>query len=67
MTDNHPGFVPEEPEMQAAGTPPDRTAQSLVNANVATRIDAALALAMVSDGSTGYANAVNAADVTQGR
>ena len=36
---------------------PDRTAMSLVNANIAAPINAAVALNALSDGSTAYANA----------
>jgi hypothetical protein len=45
---------------------PDRTAMSLVNANVAAPINAALALNVASDNSIAYANAVQTAPITQG-
>jgi hypothetical protein len=45
---------------------PERAAMSLVNANVAAPINAALALNVLSDGSTAYANAVQNAPIDQG-
>ncbi len=45
---------------------PDRTAMSLVNANVAAPINAALALNVLSDNSTAVATATQTAPVTQG-
>jgi len=44
---------------------PERAAMSLVNANVAAPINAALALNVLSDGSTAYANAEQVGDITQ--
>ena len=44
---------------------PERAAMSLINANVAAPINAALALNVASDGSVAYANAVQNADITQ--
>ena len=45
---------------------PERAAMSLVNANVAAPINAALALNVLSDGSTAIANAEQTAPITQG-
>ena len=45
---------------------PERAAMSLVNANVAAPINAALALNVASDGSVAYANAEQTANITQG-
>jgi hypothetical protein len=45
---------------------PERAAMSLVNANVAAPINAALALNVLSDGSTAYASAVQDAPIDQG-
>jgi hypothetical protein len=46
---------------------PERAAMSLVNANIAAPINAAVALNALSDGSTAYANAEqNIGDLTQG-
>ena len=44
---------------------PDRTAMSLVNANIAAPINAALALNVLSDGSVAIANAQQTAPITQ--
>ena len=44
---------------------PDREAMSLVNANVAAPINAALALNVLSDNSVAYANAEQTAPITQ--
>ena len=44
---------------------PERAAMSLINANVAAPVNAAVAANVLSDGSTAYANATQAADITQ--
>jgi hypothetical protein len=44
---------------------PERAAMSLVNANVAAPINAALALNVLSDGSTAYAAATQQAPIVQ--
>jgi hypothetical protein len=45
---------------------PSREAMSLVNANIAAPINAALALNVLSDSSVAYANAQQFAPITQG-
>jgi hypothetical protein len=55
----------EELEAQEAAELPEREAMSLVNANVAAPINAALALNVLSDGSVAYANAEQTAPITQ--
>jgi hypothetical protein len=45
---------------------PDRAAMSLVNANIAAPINAALALNVLSDNSIAYATATQTAPITQG-
>jgi hypothetical protein len=50
----------------AVETLPDRAAMSLVNANVAAPINAALALNVLSDNSTAMAGATQTAPITQG-
>lgn len=45
---------------------PERAAMSLINANIAAPINAAVALNALSDGSTAYANAVQTAPIIQG-
>ena len=44
---------------------PERAAMSLINANVAAPINAALALNVASDNSVAYASAVQDVDITQ--
>ena len=49
-----------------AGEPlPERAAMSLINANVAAPINAAVALNALSDNSVAYANAQQTGDITQ--
>ena len=49
-----------------AGEPlPERAAMSLINANVAAPVNAALALNVLSDNSVAYANAEQVADIDQ--
>jgi hypothetical protein len=49
-----------------AGEPlPERAAMSLINANIAAPVNAAVALNVLSDDSTAYASAVQDADITQ--
>jgi hypothetical protein len=45
---------------------PERAAMSLINANVAAPVNAAVALNALSDNSVAYANAEQTADITQG-
>jgi hypothetical protein len=56
----------EEIEGQEATELPDREAMSLINANVAAPINAAVAANVLSDGSVAWANAEQTADVDQG-
>ena len=44
---------------------PERAAMSLINANVAAPVNAAVALNVASDDSIAYANAVQNVDITQ--
>jgi len=51
---------------ELAGEPlPDRAAMSLINANLAAPINAAVALNALSDNSTAYANAEQTGSITQ--
>jgi hypothetical protein len=51
---------------ELAGEPlPERAAMSLINANVAAPINAAVALNVASDDSIAYANATQTADIDQ--
>ena len=45
---------------------PDRRAMSLVNANIAAPINAALALNVLSDNATAYASAIQSNTIPQG-
>jgi hypothetical protein len=55
----------EELEAQAGEELPDREAMSLVNANVAVPVNAAVAANVLSDGSIAYADADQLADIDQ--
>jgi hypothetical protein len=66
MKDRHTEMTGEELESLTTEQLPERAAMSLVNANVAAPINAALALNVLSDGSTAYASAVQDAPVVQG-
>jgi hypothetical protein len=55
----------DELESLAAEPLPDRTAMSLVNANLAAPINAALALNVLSDNSTAYAVATQTGEIVQ--
>jgi hypothetical protein len=58
-------LTPEELEAQEAAELPDREAMSLINANVAAPVNAAVALNALSDGSVAVANAQQTAPITQ--
>jgi hypothetical protein len=55
----------DELETIAGERLPERAAMSLINANVAAPINAALALNVLSDNSLAYANAQQTGDITQ--
>jgi len=57
---------PEEIAQQEAAELPEREAMSLINANVAIPVNAAVAANVLSDCSTAYANAVQDTPITQG-
>jgi len=59
-------LTPEEIEAQEAAELPDREAMSLINANIAIPINAAVAANVLSDGATAYANAIQTDQITQG-
>ena len=69
MTDQSPQqykpLTREELTELAGEELPERAAMSLINANVAAPINAAIALNAVSDGSVAIANAQQSADITQ--
>ena len=55
-----------ELESLSAEPLPDRTAMSLVNANLAIPINAAIAANVLSDGAIAYADAAQTGNITQG-
>ena len=67
MTDDVKGQELSQEELEAQGGEelPDREAMSLLNANVAAPVNAAVALNALSDNSTAIANAEQTADIDQ--
>ena len=66
MADDYKKLTREELD-QLAGEPlPERAAMSLLNANIAAPINAAVALNVLSDNSVAFANAQQTANITQG-
>ena len=65
MTDEQEPLSQDELEAQGGEELPDREAMSLLNANVAAPINAAVALNALSDGSVAAANAQQDVDITQ--
>jgi hypothetical protein len=59
---------PQDDELaeQDAAELPDREEMSLVNANIAIPVNAAVAANVLSDGSIAYANATQATPIDQG-
>ena len=55
----------EELQAQSGSEVPDREAMSLINANVAIPVNAAIAANVLSDGSVAYANALQQANIPQ--
>lgn len=62
---NEQELTQEELDQQGAEELPDREAMSLIDANVAAPINAAVAANVLSDGSVAYANAVQNVDIDQ--
>jgi len=65
MTDKTPDLTAEELEAEEVADLPDREEMSLLNANVAAPINAAVAANVLSDGSVAYANAQQTAPIDQ--
>jgi hypothetical protein len=67
MAQNHEYRVITRAELEAlAGEPlPERAAMSLVNANLAIPVNAAVAANVLSDGSVAYADAMQSVPITQ--
>ena len=59
------GFSEEELMQEGAEQLPDREAMSLVNANLAAPVNAAVAANVLSDNSVAYANAEQTAPIVQ--
>ena len=65
MGDRSKTLTREDIEQQEASELPDREAMSLVDANVAVPVNAAVAANVLSDDSTATANAEQTNDITQ--
>ena len=66
MTDDaKTDLTPEELDAQTVEELPDREAMSLINANLAAPVNAAIAANILSDNSIAYANAEQDVDITQ--
>jgi hypothetical protein len=68
MAKNSPEYralTKEELDEMAGEALPERAAMSLINANVAVPVNAAVALNVASDNSVAYANAQQTGDITQ--
>lgn len=65
MTDKNTGLTTEELDAQSAEDLPDREEMSLINANAAVPVNAAVALNALSDGSTAVANAQQTNHIAQ--
>jgi hypothetical protein len=63
--DEYKALTREELDKLAGEALPERAAMSLINANVAAPVNAALALNVLSDSSVAYANAEQVADIDQ--
>jgi hypothetical protein len=60
------GLSDEELQAEAGEELPDREAMSLINANLAAPVNAAVAANVLSDNSTAFANAQQTAPIVQG-
>jgi hypothetical protein len=60
------GLSAQEIEAETAEELPDREAMSLVNANIAIPVNAAIAANVLSDGATAYADATQTDSIIQG-
>jgi hypothetical protein len=65
MTHEYRPLTREELNALAGEELPERAAMSLINANVAAPVNAALALNVLSDNSVAYASATQTATITQ--
>ena len=65
MADEYRKLSREELDELAGEQLPERAAMSLINANLAAPVNAAVALNVLSDDSIAYANAEQDVDITQ--
>jgi len=65
MSEEYRPLSREELESIAGEELPERAAMSLLNANIAAPVNAAVALNALSDNSVAYANAQQNVDITQ--
>jgi hypothetical protein len=65
MSEPEKGLNESELEAQSGEELPDREQMSLINANVAAPVNAAVALNVASDDSVAYANAEQDVDIDQ--
>jgi hypothetical protein len=66
MADEYRKVTREELTELAGEELPERAAMSLVNANIAIPVNAAVAANVLSDNATAYANAAQTTPITQG-
>jgi hypothetical protein len=66
MTQEYRAITREELNELVGEELPERAAMSLVNANIANPVNAAVAANVLSDGATAYANAVQSTPIDQG-
>jgi len=66
VTDHTPDLTADELDAEAGEELPDREAMSLVNANIAIPINAAIAANVLSDNATAWADATQTAPIDQG-
>jgi hypothetical protein len=66
MADEYRKLTRDELSQLAGEELPERAAMSLVNANIAIPINAAVAANVLSDNAIAYANAAQSGDITQG-
>ncbi len=66
MSDEYRKLTKEDLSELVGEELPERAAMSLVNANIAIPVNAAVAANVLSDGATAYANAAQTTPITQG-
>jgi hypothetical protein len=66
MAEEYRKLTREELDEMAGEALPERAAMSLINANIAAPVNAAVALNALSDGSPAYASASQTAPIVQG-